>query len=865
MDYSNWRRSTQVEDAREPDDTPNRYNETVGSKLGDVYRQVESNTLNTLSDLGGRGDDGSTAAERVGGDSSGYAKGGPVRKQHLAKGGPVKPRRPQKMAKGGPVRLEDGGDPQDAPPDLPPQATQDQIDRWGTPALPPQATQEQIDRWGRSAPPPLTQEQLDNWPALQTAKSAAPDYVSNPSNYVKGQYDPNAAGNTDNEDMRNRLMQQNTPRKVGSNVSTYLPDTPANNATFAGYVGGAPAHQKGAINTGPPASTKEALNNAVDAIDAAMDHGRAKYGLPTSAQQGAIPTVRPVAPLQAQAQPPVQTAAAAAPAPFKALPIPTGPGRTLPQQDQNIYNPDTNTGPPQMQYQPPGPRQAAAPPQQGAIPGVRPFQSLGKIQHAARGGPILPVALEGGADPVDAPPAPMPAIDIEGTSPADQQAGSELVSRLAPPPQEDTPAPATPAIPTDQATAGPPPAGTQGGIGSDRNSSQQAVHAYLSRQDKISNDTWKTAYTAAEEQHPTATPAQLNQLTVASMPNQDLQFGAKQRLAAESDHQAHLNRVEATGSKPDFDKLATGFEQQLSHNTTGENVTVTNVGDGLLKFTVKGGAGSASGTATLNINQLHDLSNIGKAGQYDTMDENGVLHTLKTLEATAGTAPPVAPKPDLDKPANDGTLAGRNTPSELASARRTHPTANDPWKPGDGLRSLKNGGQDAIQQQQAELERLRQQRLEPEQKLAQAAAGQDAKKEVAAAGNATKVAVEQLKQDNENHRAIAKLSAAGLQGKDALVVKQAGQYLSAMKPLPPDLQTNLNELNSRIANGVSAGAAQEDTSTGPGAQSVGQAPGRGQAPAAAPTRGLNADGGAAYGKRKVPQATGWTKPQQAPQ
>ena len=308
MDYSKWRQSTQVEDAREPDDTPNRYNETIGSKLGDVYRHLENQALNDLSDAGGLGDDGSTASERIGGQRS------------YKRGGPVKPRRPQRMAKGGPVkqkpvRLAEGGDP---------------------------ATDQE----------PETHIQ---------------NMIGNDAVYSQ----PGANNDTNSSDYYGSVQSQEFgPGDKPPTVNGVPQDT-------------------GALDTSAPQDKAAALEAAQNTIYNAMQYGRQLHGLPTDNQQGALPNPQaaPTAPA------PMPMAASSIPRPAPDNNVVTPPqnnGAT----EQNIYNPDTGATPPQ--YQPPA--KTAAPTQmtQGAIPGVRPFQSLGKIQHAARGGPIR---LAGGGMP----------------------------------------------------------------------------------------------------------------------------------------------------------------------------------------------------------------------------------------------------------------------------------------------------------------------------------------------------------------------------------------------------------------------------------------------------------------------------------
>lgn len=706
-----------------------------------------------------------------------------------------------------------------------------------------------------------------------------------------------------------------------------------------------PQSTPAAIDPSPPQSTQAAVADAVNTIDSALQYGRQKYGLPTDDQQGAVPDQsasirmpqpRPPFPPQGPApgfpnNPRVDTAAAAAP--VQAPPAQTGFGTN----DQNTYNPNTLSAPPQAQPQgairtadnsaaprPIPPKPGTLPPPQPKpfnprdfLPGG-PGTTAGALpddtQYAYEGGPILPplddqhavdmnqvnadaakraiaaatkqssgtrqynrggpVHLTDGGDPADqdlyasqSPAA--PALNTEDQGAPSRSATDPAGAPFDVGPQQQQPPVITPGGP-DASAAGPTTAGEAQGR---QTAQQDPVMAYLSRKDKSSEELWNHYADAAKDKYPDANPAQLNTLTVHSMPNQDMQFGGTQYLASKSDEAAHTVRAlinNPPGGTINHEQVAAGIEQMLSNTTTGESVKVKYAQDGLYKFEVTGGAGKTPAVFTVNINQLNDLSNIGKAGQADTLNETGIVGTLKELSQQPGTAPTVPTKPEepeplADKTTNTGTYMDRYTAGEKSAAQARYPWIGESGKKQDYM------------------EALRQKRLEPAQELAKAQAGFESKKEIATlqggvrtAGQDKRAASIALEEQGKNDRALASLNRLQLAGEEGNLVKQAGQYRAQGAAVPAALQQQLDGMTQRHADQMTGGAgtgagqgvpglappAQEDTSTAPagGGQQPAAAPQR--QPAAPLNRGLNPDGTPRLGKR--PQA-GWNPPQQRTQ
>lgn len=601
--------------------------------------------------------------------------------------------------------------------------------------------------------------------------------------------------------------------------------------------GGDPAE---ALDTSAPNDKATALYNAMTTIDSAMQYGRQMHGLPTDNQQGALP---------AAPRPPVQQAARGGPIHLADGGVPDVANPNAISDWNSSYTPSA------MSTATAGaiPSGGGAPPAGGntirATPnGMQSAQGSGMYYGGfgttyKRGGPVLPVHLEGGGDPVDAPDG-IPSYDPT----QDQQIGTG-----GPPPRDPTPSTlqqlrATPppgAAPAPQPEATPQFDPNEGeGMAPDSN-----IQAYLSRQTAVSEPVWTKAHQAQEEKYAGESPAFINMQTVASLPGTEMQFNGVQYLAKQSDHEANTVRAliaNSSGGERDMGKIAAGFEKMLSYNTDGSTVKVADAGNGLLKFNVTGGAGSNSAgrsnpaSFTLNLDQQHDLANIGKAGQFDTIDHKGIIGTLSDLSKSEGTPVPTPKVPDKDVPKNDGTVAGRNTPSEHDLMDKRYPWISQGGKKLDYGEALRKG------------------RLEPEQELAKASAGAEVKKQVAEiqsgsrkAGQVARSATELMKQQHIDQRAADALNQRDLTQQETVARNLSRDNTNNGRVNDAETTAVLHNALTRQARGQEP-AAQGDESTAPAA---GASPGTGQpapsAPTAKTTGGRNPDGTAATGKYRL--------------
>lgn len=487
-------------------------------------------------------------------------------------------------------------------------------------------------------------------------------------------------------------------------------------------------------------------------------------------------------------------------------------------------------------------------------------------------------------DPLDQTGAPDQNPPIPPASPADNSPSwtDTLRQRLFPPQDADQ-SPQQGALPT-----GPAPAPTQGAA-SDRATNIDPQEAYLSGAGKSSEEYFAHFLTAVEKQFPDATPAQQKVLAIHNMPGDQGTWAGAQYMRGEAEDAAHQSRLllnPPTGDGTvDHAKVASGIQTMLENIPTGESVKVKYVQDGLYQIAVTPKDGKKTPTVyTLNVNQMNDLSNIGKAGQFDGLYENSIGGTLAALSKEAGTAPDVPQKPA--KPtrlgevrSNTGGYLDRYTKEIQDAGLHRYPMSTDLHHLGPGYQSVPLG-QDLEQQSKRidYMEKLRTGDLEPTQELEKVKAAGEIKRDLAdrqggikTAGQQARSATEIMKEQGRGARQAAQLANAHLTAEERNITTQAGQYRAASLPVPPALQAQEDAIATRHASEMSGAApAQEYQSTAPAPtyedQSTAPAPGPSQAPAARataakPTGGIGPNGGPGLGPLRPP--AGWVKkPQQ---
>jgi hypothetical protein len=385
------------------------------------------------------------------------------------------------------------------------------------------------------------------------------------------------------------------------------------------------------------------------------------------------------------------------------------------------------------------------------------------------------------------------------------------------------------------------------------------MQAYLSRSDAMSNEKWNRAHSAQEEKYPDKSPSFINHQTILSLPGKDMQFNGVQHMAKQSDHEA--NQVRLLITKPegerDTGKIADGFEKMLSYNTDGSTVKVKDVGNGLLRFDVRGGhaplqfgpdghatPGQGPGPAsfTLNLDQQHDLANIGKAGQFDTMHENGVIGTLDALSKTAGTPVPSPKVPDKSLGTNElspnGPVPGRYTKGELAELAASKLNAFGM----PSMQPLSGAGQSDIDF----LDKRRTARVGAENELAKAQAGMEGRKEVAGIQAGARVANNQntVDQKREASNALNKfrydnMKRLGMTAQQGDIIRMYDAAQLAGDKSNPALMQAGAAIMAKFNGGQQQGGDQTyQPAPAPNGQQAAPAPTR-QPTAPAPTRGIN--------------------------
>jgi hypothetical protein len=396
---------------------------------------------------------------------------------------------------------------------------------------------------------------------------------------------------------------------------------------------------------------------------------------------------------------------------------------------------------------------------------------------------------------------------------------------------QDLPYAPTPALPSSQ-DAGNAPGGDQG---FDAQSVQNdPVYAFLSGAGKTSKELFDKYRSTAADANPDASDAELNALAIHGMPNQKMQWGGAQYLRSEADHQANTTRALLTNPKGDTidgDKVADGITKMLANVPTGETVEAKYVENGLYQVTVTPpGDNKPPQVYTLNQNQVHDLANIGKAGQFDTLYEKGIGASLAALSQAEGTPVPGKAKPEADPTVAYNGIKGRYTQSEIAAMKERNKNQFGVPLVGDAKANVDY------------LESQRKARLEPEQKLEQAKAGFDAKKEIAATRDTTVRRGQDIRGEGTSARTAALIdnahTTAGARALADAVAELRTREGTGGQLSPDDVALQSYIRQTGMGQGQAAPAA---------------------APAAPLTHGKNAEGTAALGKRFQPGQTVYDK------
>jgi hypothetical protein len=293
----------------------------------------------------------------------------------------------------------------------------------------------------------------------------------------------------------------------------------------------------------------------------------------------------------------------------------------------------------------------------------------------------------------------------------------------------------------------------------------------------------------------------------------------------------------------DGNKVATLLEKALSNVPTGEVPKVTYLKDGLYQFEVTPPGGGKPKVTVLTADQVHDLQNIGKAGQWDGIYERKIQGTLDALRQSPGTPLPKKEKPDTEK-TNSGTYADRY-PLSLQKAG----AARFPWVSQQGQKIDWMEKQLGEQAERTSKETQAESRTEGLEKRAHIAAGS----RETVSREATNRAL--LVQQHKDANALAALNQRDLNEQERNDIAVQRNLTSQGLPVTPQLQENINNMLSRHGQGASQQQAQTEQGQEPGPGASTAAPAGGQAQPApqrntqpAPSRGLNAQGSAAYGR-----------------
>jgi hypothetical protein len=269
----------------------------------------------------------------------------------------------------------------------------------------------------------------------------------------------------------------------------------------------------------------------------------------------------------------------------------------------------------------------------------------------------------------------------------------------------------------------------------------------------------------------------------------------------------------------------------LANVPTGETVEAKYVENGLYQVTVTPpGDNKPPQVYTLNQNQVHDLANIGKAGQFDTLYEKGIGASLAALSQAEGTPVPGKAKPEADPTVAYNGIKGRYTQSEIAAMKERNKNQFGVPLVGDAKANVDY------------LESQRKARLEPEQKLEQAKAGFDAKKEIAATRDTTVRRGQDIRGEGTSARTAALIdnahTTAGARALADAVAELRTREGTGGQLSPDDVALQSYIRQTGMGQGQAAPAA---------------------APAAPLTHGKNAEGTAALGKRFQPGQTVYDK------